>query len=146
MKLPIETLRQVHTMLNAVPFLKSLGQKEIEEMAYALNMRHFMKDETIIRQGEPGKLFHLIFKGQVGVYRSKLFGKTLLAKLSPGEFFGEIALIENVPRTATVLGLEDGEMFTLNRESFEGVLLKNPEIATIIKQVSAQRQTANQGG
>ena len=143
MKLPIETLQQVHQMLNAVPFLKTLGQKEIEEMAFSLNMRHFMKDETIIRQGEPGKLFYLIFKGKVGVFKKKLFGKVALATLVPGEFFGEIALIENVSRTASVVGLEDGEMFTLNRESFEGVLLKNPGIATVIRQVSSQRQTAN---
>ena len=143
MKLPIETLQQVHKMLNAVPFLKTLSQKEIEEMAFNLNMRHFMKDETIINQGEPGKLFYLIFKGRVGVFRKKLFGKVALATLIPGEFFGEIALIENVPRTASVIGLEDGEMFTLNRESFEGVLLKNPEIATVIRQVATQRQKSN---
>lgn len=143
MKLPIETLQQVHQMLNAVPFLKSLSQREIEDLAFNLNLRHFMKDETIIHQGEPGKLFYLIFKGKVGVFRKKFFSKVALATLIPGEFFGEISLIENVPRTATVVGLEDGEMFTLARESFEGVLLKNPGIATVIRQVSAQRQQSN---
>ncbi len=144
MKLPIETLQQVHQMLNAIPFLKMLKQGEIEEMALSLNLRHYMKDETIIRQGEPGKLFYLNFKGRVGVYRSKLFGKKQVATIGAGEFFGEIALIENVPRTATVIGLEDGEMFTLARESFEKVLLANPGIATVIRQISETRRAANQ--
>jgi len=143
MKLPVETLQQVHKMLNAVPFLRSLKQTEIEELALNLNLRHYMKDETIIRQGEPGKLFYLNFKGRVGVYKSKLIGKKQIATIGPGEFFGEIALIENVPRTATVMGLEDGEMFTLARESFEKVLLTNPAIATVIRQVAQSRTEAN---
>lgn len=144
MKLPMATLQTVHQMLNAVPFLKTLKQDDIEELALNLNLRHFMAGETIIRQGEPGKLFHLIFKGRVEVQRKKFFGHKKLATLGPGEFFGEISLIENVPRTATVVGIEDGEMFTLSRESFEKVLLKDPAIATVIRQISSSRQQANQ--
>ncbi len=144
MKLPFETLQTVHQMLNAVPFLKTLRQDDIEELALNLNLRHFMAGETIIRQGEPGKLFHLVFKGKVDVVRKKLFGTKKLASLSRGEFFGEIALIENVPRTATVVGAEDGEMFTLSRESFEKVLLKDPAIATVIRQIAETRKQSNQ--
>ena len=144
MKLPFATLQTVHQMLNAVPFLKSLKQDDIEDLALDLNLRHFMAGETVIRQGEPGKLFHLIFKGRVEVMRKKFFGKTKLATLGPGEFFGEISLIENVPRTATVVGVEDGEMFTLSRDSFEKVLLQDPAIATVIRQVASSRQQSNQ--
>ncbi len=130
-------------MLNTVPFLKTLRHAEIETLAHSLNLRHFLKGETIIRQGEPGKLFHLIFKGRVEVSRKKLFGKKVLATLGPGEFFGEISLIDNTPRTATVVGIEDGEMFTLARESFTDVLLKNPQIATILREISRARQASN---
>jgi CRP/FNR family cyclic AMP-dependent transcriptional regulator len=143
MKLPVETLQQVHTMLNTVPFLKTLRQSEIESLAHSLNLRHFAKGETIIRQGESGRLFHLIFKGKVEVSRKKFFGKKILATLGPGEFFGEISLIDNTPRTATVVGLEDGEMFTLSRDSFNEVLLKNPQIATILREISRARQQSN---
>lgn len=143
MKLPVQTLQQVHTMLNTVPFLKTLRHSEIEELAHTLNLRHFVKGETIIRQGEPGKLFHLIFKGRVEIYRQRLFGKKLLATLGPGEFFGEISLLDNTPRTATVMGSEDGEMFTLSRDAFTNILLKNPQIATIIRQIGRARQDSN---
>lgn len=130
-------------MLNTVPFLKTLRQPEIEELAHSLNLRHFVKGETIIRQGEPGKLFHLVFKGRVEVYRHKLFGKKLLATLGPGEFFGEMSLLDNTPRSATVMGSEDGEMFTLSRDAFNAVLLKNPQIATVIRQIARARQESN---
>lgn len=143
MKLPIEVLQQVQQMLNAIPFMKSLGQQEIEELAYQLNQRHFMKGETIIRQGEPGKLFHLVTRGRVNVFRKKFLGQKKLAMLSPGEFFGEMALIDNVPRTATVVGEEDGEMYTLSRDAFEKVLLKNPQIGETIRQTAEQRKRTN---
>jgi len=130
-------------MLNTVPFLKTLRQKEIEELAHSLNLRHFVKGETIIRQGEPGNLFYLIFKGRVDVFRKKLFGKKALANLGPGEFFGEFSLLDNTPRSATVVGAEDGEMFTLSRDSFTAVLLRNPQISTIIRQVARARQDSN---
>ena len=143
MKLPLETLQQVQVMLNAVPFLNRLTKEERDELAYSFTHWHFKKGETIIRQGEPGTTFHLMAKGRVGVYKAKMLGKKLIAEIGPGEFFGEIALIEHVPRTATIMATEDGEMFTLTRESFEQVLLANPTIATVIRQVSDARQAAN---
>jgi len=143
MKLPIETLQQIQQMLNAVPFMKSLNQKEVEELAYQFNQRHFMKGETIIHQGEPGKLFHLITKGRVDVFRKSLFGRKKLAELGPGNFFGEMALIENVPRTATVVGSEDGEMYTLSRDVFERILLTNPSVSETIKQEANRRKESN---
>lgn len=146
MKLPIEVLRQVQQMLNAIPFMSTLDQKAIEELAYQLNQRHFMKGETIIREGEPGKLFHLVTKGRVGVFRKAWFRSRRLATLGPGEFFGEVALIDNVPRTATVVGEEDGEMFTLSRDAFESVLLANPRIGEMIRKTAAARVSANRNG
>jgi CRP-like cAMP-binding protein len=142
-KLPIETLQQIQQMLNAIPFMKSLNQREVEEMAYQLNQRHFMKDETIIHQGEPGKLFHLVTKGRVGVYRKSLFGRKKIAELGAGDFFGEMALIEDVPRNATVIGTEDGIMYTLSRDAFEKVLLNNPSIGERIKQEASRRRESN---
>ena len=131
-------------MLNTVPFLKTLRQSEIEELAHSLNLRHFLKGETIIRQGEPGKLFHLIFKGRVEIFRKKLFGQRKIADLGAGEFFGEISLIDSTPRSATVVGAEDGEMFTLSRDAFTTILLRNPSIATIIRQIARTRSESNQ--
>src|SRR5688572_8482415 len=101
-------------MLNAVPFLRPLDQGAMLDLADDLHRRPFARNETIIRQGEAGSTFYLMFKGRVGVYRSTFLRKRQVATLGPGEFFGEIALIDVVPRTATVIGLEDGEMFTLD--------------------------------
>jgi len=143
LKLPLEELQRVHQMLNTIPFLKSLGQEEIKEMAWALARRYFAKGETIIKQGEPGSLFYLIYKGKVNVYKEKLFGKTHLATLGPGEFFGEMALIDDFPRTATVVGDEPGEMYTLAHDPFQSVLLANPQVKELIMNTAEERKARN---
>ncbi len=143
MKLPLETLQQVQKMLNGVPFMTALSKEDVTELAYQLNQRHFMKGETIIRQNEPGKLFYLLFQGTAGVYKERLFGRKKIATLNPGEFFGEISLVDNVPRTATVMGEEDGVMYTLARDAFEAILLKNPGVSGIIREIARKRKEAD---
>ena len=144
LKMPLEELQRVQQMLNTIPFMKSLTQPEIQEMAFQLTRRTFKKDETIIKQGEPGTLFYLISKGKVVVIKEKFFKKILLADLGVGEFFGEMALIDDFPRTATVMGAEPGEMYTLSHDAFESVLLKNPQVKELIMQTAEDRKKRNQ--
>ena len=143
MKLPISELQRVHQMLNSIPFMAGLDQTDVERLAYNLNLRHFAKDETIIREGEPGRLFYLISRGRVGVFKKRLFRQNKIAALGAGDFFGEMALLENVPRVATVVGEEDGEMYSLTREGFEGVLMVKPVIAERIRETAHERAAQN---
>lgn len=143
LKLPLEELQRIQQMLNTIPFMKTLGQDEIKEMAFQLSRRHFARDETIIRQGEPGTLFYIIYKGSVKVVKEKMFGKKILATLGAGEFFGEMALIDDFPRTATVLGDEPGEMYTLSHDAFNSVLLNNPGVKEQIMKTAEERKLKN---
>lgn len=143
MKLPISELQRVHQMLNSIPFMAGLDQTDVENLAYNLNLRHFAKGETIIREGEPGRLFYLISQGRAGVFKRRIFRQIRIASLGAGDFFGEMALLENVPRIATVMGEEDGEMYTLTREGFEGVLMTRPVIAERIRETAHERTVQN---
>ena len=143
-KIPLEELARVETMLNTIPFMKSVTRAEIQELAYQLTRRTYKKDETIIKQGEPGTLFYLISKGKVKVVKEKFFKKVVLAELGPGSFFGEMALIDDFPRTATVIGDEVGEMYTLSHTAFESILLKNPQVKELIMQEAEERKKKNQ--
>jgi len=58
-------------------------------------------------------------------------------------FFGEMALLKNARRSASVIADEDGELYFLSRHVFSGILLKNPAIARLIKQTAAARQAEN---
>jgi len=143
MKLPISELQRVHQMLNAIPFLAGLDQSDVETLAYNLNLRHFATDETIIREGEPGRLFYLISKGRVGVFKKRIFRQIRIASLGAGDFFGEMALLEHTARVANVMGEEEGEIYTLTREGFEGVLMAKPVIAERIRETAHERSVQN---
>jgi CRP-like cAMP-binding protein len=70
--------------------------------------------EEVVRLGEPGDRFYVIDSGSVDVY---VDGR-VTTRLGPGEYFGEIALLRDTPRTATVHAREDGVLLTLSRDSF----------------------------
>ncbi len=96
-------------LLRGVPLLGVLPESVVEFLASTAAPAVARAGETIIRIGEPGDLFYVIESGEV-----EILGKTF----GPGESFGEIALLSDVPRTATVTAVTDVEMITLTSENF----------------------------
>ena len=86
----------------------------LEELAMARHARPRPAGETIIREGEPGDRFYVIAEGEVDVTEGGRFRRTEPA----GDCFGEIALLREVPRTATVIARTDVDLLALEREEF----------------------------
>jgi CRP-like cAMP-binding protein len=78
-----------------------------------------------------------VASGRLGVFKSRFFIKRRINTMGPRTYFGEVALLENTRRTATLIGDEDGELYSLTRDAFDDILLKNPGIAALIKQSTA---------
>jgi MFS family permease len=100
--------------LAQVPFLSLLPESTLEQLAQAVLEEPMRVGEEVVRQGEPGDRFYVIDTGSVDVY----VDGQLTTRLGPGEYFGEIALLRDTPRTATVRTREDGLLLTLSRDSF----------------------------
>jgi putative ABC transport system ATP-binding protein len=83
-----------------------------------MKKRHFAAGETIIREGEPGEDFFLISDGEVEVIRSD----HEVARLGPGDFFGEVALISGEPRNATVVAEGGVDAYALGKTDFQTAL------------------------
>jgi CRP-like cAMP-binding protein len=90
----------------------------LEQLAEALHDVRVPAGEEIVRQGEPGDLFYLVKDGALDVYVDARQVQTL----GPGDSFGEIALLRNVPRTATVRAESDAELYALERRDFLGAV------------------------
>jgi hypothetical protein len=101
-------------LLRAVPIFAPLPGTTIEHLTSRLLPLRFDEGTEIIRQGDPGDRFYLVAEGEVEVTAD---GRSI-SKLGPGQYFGEIALLKDVPRTATVKAKTPVVLYALEREDF----------------------------
>jgi MFS family permease len=101
-------------LLRAVPMFAPLAPASLELLASQLERVRFAQGDEVIRQGESGDRFYMIEGGEVEVLEDGVAAR----REGPGDFFGEIALIRDVPRTATVRALTDVHLLALDRDPF----------------------------
>jgi CRP-like cAMP-binding protein len=99
---------------------------------------------VLFREGDLGKHMYVIQSGRVQLTRRVRGQETYLATLPAGEFFGEMAIINNLPRTATATVLEESRVLELDARTFELIIRGNAEIAVrLIKKLAARLEQAN---
>ena len=107
--------------------------------------RDFRKGTLLCREGDPGREMFIVQKGKVQVRKKVGPGEKVLAELGDGEFFGEMALLEGLNRSATVEALADSKILVINPETFETLLKNNPEIALkMLKKMAARLRTLDE--
>ena len=122
-------------LLQASPLFRPLPGPVIEELAAKLVVVTTSAGEQVIREGDPGDRFYLVGSGEVEVSSA---GHPV-ATLRPGEYFGEIALLRDVPRTATVQAKGDTRLYALERDEFLSAVTGHPESAEAADAVVASR-------
>jgi small-conductance mechanosensitive channel/CRP-like cAMP-binding protein len=125
-----------------VPVFVPLGREELEELAREAILQDFGKGERIVHQGDPGETLYIITAGQAVVSLQDQQGvEKEVARLSRGEFFGEMALLTGEPRTANVTAVEDLTALVIHKETLSAMLARRPALAEEIAQiVEARRQ------
>ncbi len=90
----------------------------------------FKKNEVVIIQGDKTRSLFIITAGRMKVFANDEDGsQTIFTFLNSGDFFGELSLLDDAPRSASVTAMEDSKAFSLSHQNFEEVLAKNPEIS-----------------
>jgi len=108
-----------------VPLFAGLLRSELDRIALVMNPREVAAGDVVCVEGEPGSEFYLIAAGEAEIER----GGQTVAKLSVGDHFGELALLDRGPRSATVRAVTDLRLFVLRDESFAAVLNEVPALA-----------------
>jgi voltage-gated potassium channel len=124
-------------IIQKVPFLKGAGEELIKEIALVMQPVVYTPGDTVFHAGEPGADMFFISRGHCEVIGSD--GRSIVATLREGDFFGEIALLEHRPRSASVRAATYCDLYRLDKESFERVIAKFPEFAAHIGATSAGR-------
>jgi CRP/FNR family cyclic AMP-dependent transcriptional regulator len=116
---------EVMGLLRSVPIFEGLSQKELQAVMRSAKQVEYAPDRDIVKEGSSGVGFHLILEGQARV----LVGGRTRAKLGPGDFFGEMSLIDGGPRSATVRADTGVRTLSLASWEFTPLLDANPSIA-----------------
>lgn len=128
--------------LRAVEFFSNLTLGQLERILPSIALFKYPEGHTIIREGDHDEALFVLYRGRVVISRRKkwrLFNSPIKSLL-PGDFFGEIALLEHRPRTASVGATEESLIFVLQAEDFRFILEKNPDLDRRIRQVATERK------
>jgi CRP/FNR family transcriptional regulator, cyclic AMP receptor protein len=126
--------RDWEDVLRALPLFANLSARHVRQVAKLAEFVEFSPGDFIVQVGEPGYAFYLILSGN-----AKVLGRPRARTLSPGDFFGEMALIDGEPRSATVTASSDVHAMRLSRKPFLRLLEQEPRIALTILAELASR-------
>lgn len=126
--------------LGKIDFLKSIRlfegikKRELIHILENLQERTYLKGETIFKQGDIGRALFIVFSGKIALSRQERDNEKggLIAEVQPGEFFGEMALLEEMPRTADAYALEETRVFMLFKIKLETLFFARPRIGVVI--------------
>jgi len=122
-------------LLKATPLLAELGRRELEEVSRLADEVDVNAGRVLMREGETGQEFFVIIDGQVGIDR----GGSRVRTLGPGDFFGEVALLSEGPRTATATSDTPAHLLVLGHREFHSLMAQFPTIQTSVLNCLAGR-------
>lgn len=120
--------------LKSIRLFEGIKKRQLIHVLESLQERTYLKGETIFTQGDIGRALFIVFSGKIALARlDKTTQKTeTIAEVHPGEFFGEMALLEEMPRTATAYAMEDTKVFMLFKIKLDSLLFARPRIGVTI--------------
>jgi len=126
--------------LKQVSIFNGLNDEEIHDLISVAKKRTFRAGEVIFHRDDPGQVLYIIKEGKVKICLISPDGQEIsLVVFGKGEYFGEFALLDGLPRSADAITLEKVECYTLQRSDFHNVIMKHPRIAIQIMEILCER-------
>ena len=123
-----EQLRRLH-LLEKVPLFAGLSRRQLGKLLVKLFEKEYEPGETVFLEGEPGKALFIVLEGRVSISRAEDGGDQQLATLNAGAYFGELALIDDLPRAATARADEHSALLILYKSHFDDLIEGHSTIA-----------------
>ena len=129
--------------LHDVPLFAGISLDDLIAIDHALGSQPYLANEAIVTEGEAGDRLCIIYRGEVVVRK----GSRVLARLAAGDFFGEMSLFDDAPRSATVAAIGEVEVLDLERQRFHSLVQQRPSIlielcTTLVRRLRQAEQDA----
>jgi CRP/FNR family cyclic AMP-dependent transcriptional regulator len=120
-------------VLKAVPLFASFPEDQLRMLTSVVTRRSLPRSTTVMASGDPTDSLYIVLSGRLKVMMSDAEGKeVILSILGPGEFFGEMGLIDDAPRSASVVSIEACELLSIAKRDFKKCLAENFEMAQAV--------------
>jgi len=130
---PIGRKKEAIESLRAIPLFSRVSEADLEDIAAHLIERRFPKHTTVVEEGLAGDYMYVIRQGRVKVTKASDDGREKIMQfMETGDFFGEMALLSNDPRSASVKTLEPSVLLALSRRDFIEQLRQSPDLALAV--------------
>lgn len=135
------SLQASNTALDS-PFLRLLASNSRDLLARVMTQHYYTKGEIVVREGDPGDSMYIIWSGWVGVFRGDVLAPVVLGYRGPGEIIGEMALVEDEPRSASIIALQELRLLKITRRNFQQLLNINPSVGMGMLRIISSRLRA----
>jgi CRP/FNR family cyclic AMP-dependent transcriptional regulator len=127
-------------LLRSIPLFEGLSQEDLDHLAKTLVERRLAGGEMIFHQGDPGSEMYIVAQGHVNIHLpGEASRRVSLKDITVGEYFGELALFDDKPRSASALATTDALLLELSRETLSSYLERRPRAAMAILRTMAER-------
>jgi ATP-binding cassette subfamily B protein len=126
-------MKGIREALDKIEILSFLSPEQKDQLVSCISLEGYRFGQVVFEEGDAGDKFYLIHSGKVRVVKDAKGTEVSLATLGPGAYFGEIALIKDSPRTATIRAAVDTTLLSIDRRDFEQVLREAPTLAEYFK-------------
>ncbi len=131
-------INPIVSIIKQIPLFCDLTEESIQLLTKKITLEYYPANRIIFKEGDEGDAMYIIKKGQIRIYRGdddKPYDQTVLATLTDGSFFGEMALVNEAKRIAGAKTLTESELFILKKDDFYTLINKNPGLA---EQISSE--------
>jgi len=128
------------TVLKSVPMFGSFPEDQLRALATMVTRRSAPRGSAIMFAGDPTDSLYIVISGRLKVMMGEADGKeVILSIIGPGEFFGEMGLIDDNPRSASVIAIEPCELLSVTKRAFKKCLVENVALAMAVLRVVVRR-------
>jgi CRP/FNR family cyclic AMP-dependent transcriptional regulator len=122
-------------LISKVPLFSRLSKKGLEDVAHIADELDVPAGKVMAKEGDRGREFFVLLEGEADVTK----GDRSINTMRKGDFFGEIALVTKMPRTASVTATTDSRVLVINERDFAALLKRSPEIGRGVAEALAER-------